>query len=311
MTLAPLTSERRSGSPRRVLCVVGWPTVLGGVTMRFGMSVVAALMLAGTVTFAQTVADIATLERRVEDARAAYSRVQPAGNEQELREIEDDLAYLRVKARRGETVTTRERRELGERIDRFMTRVSSGTTSSTGAVERAPRGNRGSARGTIPAGSEVDTRLQTHLDSETAQVEDRVEATTMVDLYQGNDLLIPAGAVLEGYVSSVDRASRTDRKGELTIMFTRLKLNGRTVDIRAYPTQALESEGLKGEAERIGAGAGVGAIIGGILGGLKGAITGILIGGGGVIAATEGKDVELPAGTVLRVRFDTAVPLAY
>jgi hypothetical protein len=276
------------------------------------MSVLAALMLAGTMTFAQAVADIATLERRVEDARAAYSRVQPAGNEQELREIEDDLAYLRVKARRGETVTTRERRELGERIDRFMTRVSSGTTSSTGAVERAPRGNRGSARGgTIPAGSEVDTRLQTHLDSETAQVEDRVEATTMVDLYQGNDLLIPAGAVLEGYVSSVDRASRTDRKGELTIMFTRLKLNGRTVEIRAYPTQALESEGLKGEAERIGAGAGVGAIIGGILGGLKGAITGILIGGGGVIAATEGKDVELPAGTVLRVRFDTAVPLAY
>ena len=186
------------------------------------MSVLAALMLAGTVTFAQTVADIATLERRVDDARAAYSRVQPAGNEQELREIEDDLAYLRVKTRRGETVTTRERRELGERIDRFMTRISSGTTANTG-VDRAPRANRGSARGgMIPAGREVDTRLQTHLDSETAQVEDRVEATTMVDLYQGNDLLIPAGAVLEGYVSSVDRASRTDRKGELTIMFTRL-----------------------------------------------------------------------------------------
>ena len=58
------------------------------------------------------------------------------------------------------------------------------------------------------------------------------------------------------------------------------------------------------------AGAGIGAIIGGILGGVKGAITGILIGGGGVIAATEGKDVELAAGTVLRVRFDSAVPLA-
>jgi len=272
----------------------------------------AALMLAGSVTFAQAVADIPTLERRVEDARAAYSRVQASGDESELREIEDDLAYLRVKARRGEGVSVRERRELGLRIDRFMTRIGGQTTSSTGVYERAPRANRSPARGTqIPSGSEVDTRLQTHLDSETAQVEDRVEATTMVDLYQGNDLLIPAGSTLEGYVSSVDRASRTDRKGELTIMFTRLKANGRTYDIRAYPTQALESEGLKGEAERIGAGAGVGAIIGGILGGLKGAITGILIGGGGVIAATEGKDVELPPGTVLRVRFDTAVPLAY
>jgi type IV secretory pathway VirB10-like protein len=277
------------------------------------MSVLAAVMLAGSVTFAQAVADVPTLERRVEDARAAYSRAQTVGDEQELREIEDDLAYLRVKIRRGEGVSVRERRELGLRIDRFMTRISGQTTSeNTGIRERAQRANRSPARGTqIPSGSEVDARLVTHLDSETAQVEDRVEATTMVDLFQGDDLLVPAGSTLEGYVSSVDRASRTDRKGELTIMFTRLKANGRTYDIRAYPTQALESEGLKGEAERIGAGAGVGAIIGGILGGLKGAITGILIGGGGVIAATEGKDVELPPGTVLRVRFDTAVPLAY
>jgi hypothetical protein len=276
------------------------------------MSMLAALFLAGSVTFAQAVADIPTLERRVEDARAANSRAQASGDEQELREIEDDLAYLRVKTRRGEGVSVRERRELGLRIDRFMTRVSGQTTAGNTSVrERAQRANRSPVSGAqIPSGSEVDARLVTHLDSETAQIEDRVEATTMVDLYQGDDLLVPAGSTLEGYVSSVDRASRTDRKGELTIMFTRLKANGRTYDIRAYPTQALESEGLKGEAERIGAGAGVGAIIGGILGGLKGAITGILIGGGGVIAATEGKDVELPPGTVLRVRFDTAVPLA-
>ena len=275
------------------------------------MSMLAALLLAGSVTFAQTATDIATLERKVRDAQAAYARVQPVGDEQELREIEDDLAYLRVKARRGETVTSRERRDLSDRIDRFMVRMNGASSNNTtGVSERPSRASRGASRGQIPAGSEVDTRLQTNLDSETAQVEDRVEATTMVDLYQGNDLLVPAGSMLEGYVSSVDRASRTDRKGEMTIMFTRLKMNGRTYDIRAYPTTVLESEGLKGEAERIGAGAGIGAIIGGILGGVKGAITGILIGGGGVIAATEGKDVELPPGTVLRVRFDTAVPLA-
>lgn len=275
------------------------------------------VLLAANVAFAQPVADLATLENRVRDAQAAFSRSQVTVDEQELREIEDDLAYLRVKTRRGETVTVRERRNLGERIDRFMVRINAGSansnrTGNTGGYERAPRPNRGTARGgEIPTGSEIDVRLQTPLDSETAQVEDRVEATTMVDLYQGNDLLVPAGTTIEGYVSSVDRASRTDRKGELTIMFTRMKLNNRTYDIRAYPIQALESEGLKGEAERIGAGAGIGAIIGGILGGVKGAITGILIGGGGVIAATEGKDVELAAGTVLRVRFDSSVPLGY
>ena len=56
---------------------------------------------------------------------------------------------------------------------------------------------------------------------------------------------------------------------------------------------------------KIGAGSAVGAIIGGILGGAKGALLGVLIGGGGTIAATEGKDVHLPPGTVLRVRMDT------
>ena len=38
-------------------------------------------------------------------------------------------------------------------------------------------------------------------------------------------------------------------------------------------------------------------------------MAGILIGGGGTIAATEGTDVELPAGTVLRLRVDTPLDL--
>lgn len=284
--------------------------------MRLGMSLLVAIVLAGTVTVAQTATNMATLERKVQDAQTAYNRVQPAGDEQELREIQDDLAYLRVKARRGETVTARERRDLNDRIDRFVVRMNGRTSSAnTRSSGRAPRDGRyGSSQSRanreLPAGSEVDVRLVTRLSSDDAQVEDRVEATTMVDLYQGDDLLVPAGSVIEGYVSSVDRASRTDRKGSLTVMFTKLTVNGRARDVRAYVTQALESEGLKGEAERIGAGAGIGAIIGGILGGVKGAITGILIGGGGVIAATEGKDVHLEPGTVLRVRFDTPVPLA-
>ena len=69
-------------------------------------------------------------------------------------------------------------------------------------------------------------------------------------------------------------------------------------------TEALESGGYRADAAKIGAGAGVGAIIGGILGGVKGALAGVLIGGGGVVAATEGQDVDLPSGTVLRIRFD-------
>jgi TolA-binding protein len=159
-------------------------------------------------------------------------------------------------------------------------------------------------RNEVPSGQEIDVRIERELSSGTAQVEDRFTATTMVDLYQGNDVLIPAGSTLRGVVSSVNKATRTDRKGSLTVAFDQVTIRGRSYPIHGTVTQALESEGIKGEAAKIGAGAGVGAILGGILGGAKGALLGILIGGGGTIAATEGKDVVLPAGSVLRVRFD-------
>jgi hypothetical protein len=133
------------------------------------------------------------------------------------------------------------------------------------------------------------------LSSKTAKVEDRFEATTMVDVRDDRDrVLIPAGSMLRGVVSSVNKAGRIERQGKMTLAFDQVTVKGRDYPFRATVTQALESEGIRGEAGKIGAGAGVGAIIGGILGGFKGAMAGILIGGGGTIAATEGKDVELP-----------------
>jgi hypothetical protein len=148
-------------------------------------------------------------------------------------------------------------------------------------------------------------RIQTELTSDTAQVEDRFEVTTVVDLYQGDRLLIPAGSLMRGLVTSVNRASRTDRKGSLTVAFNQITVGGRSYPMRGTVTEAIESSGIKGEVGRIGAGSAVGAIIGGIIGGVKGALLGVLIGGGGTMVATEGKDVTLPAGTILRVRMDT------
>jgi hypothetical protein len=114
---------------------------------------------------------------------------------------------------------------------------------------------------------------------------------------------------MRGIVSSVRKAGRLERTGSLTVAFDRLTVGSRSYPIRATVTEALESEGIRGEASRIGTGAGVGAVIGAILGGAKGALAGILIGGGGTIAATEGTDVELEPGTVLRVRLDTSLDL--
>jgi len=177
-----------------------------------------------------------------------------------------------------------------------------GGTSDTQSSEHRP-----ARRGEVPAGQELDVRLDRELNSDTAQPEDRFTATTVADLFQGNDVLIPAGSTMRGTVSSVQSATRTQRKGSLTVAFDQVTVNGRTYPIHGTVTQALESEGIKGEVAKIGAGSAVGAVLGGILGGAKGALLGVLIGGGGTIAATEGKDVKLEPGTVLRVRLDDAV----
>lgn len=232
----------------------------------------------------------------------------------ELDDLRDETIYLKVKIRKNESVPRTEYFEMRDRIDnvRAQARGTSRAASSPGSSSSSAASSSRSSSGTrmdVPVGTELDVRLQQSLSSATAVVEDRFEATTLVDLKEGDRVIIPAGSVMRGVVSSVTKTTRLERKGSLTLAFDQVRINGREHPIRATVTQAIESEGVKGEAGKIGAGAGVGMIIGGILGGVKGALAGILIGGGGTIAATEGKDVELAAGTVLRVRLDSGLNL--
>jgi TolA-binding protein len=300
----------------------------------FGPLAVALMLASGTTSsaLAQSVsaADLQRLQDAIYDAsrdvtQARDRDAQLASQLQgELDDLRDETVYLRVKLRKHEPVTRNEYSDLRDRIDAVRTRArgenanrySPATGSGTSNTDRSPQSTRsGSARtgsgssSEVPVGTEFDVRLQDSLSSGTAQVEDRFEATTMVELREGDRLLVPAGSVMRGIVSSVTKAGRVERKGSMTVAFDQITIDGRTYPVRATVTQAIESEGVRGEAGKIGAGAGVGAIIGGILGGFKGALAGILIGGGGTIAATEGKDVDLPAGTVLRVRLDSGLNL--
>lgn len=164
-----------------------------------------------------------------------------------------------------------------------------------------------SPRGVIPVGQELDVRLQTPLSSETSTVEQRFEATTAVDLLQDGRVLVPAGSVVRGVVSDVKRPGRIDRVGSLTLSFDRMTVRGREYTIRGMATQVFESGGIREEVGTAGAGAGVGGVIGGLIGGLRGAVLGAVIGAGGAIAATEGKDIHLPAGSIIRIRLDSAL----
>jgi hypothetical protein len=290
-----------------------------------------------TVAAAQTVTntDIQRLQDLVSQAGRDISQLRSTDRDlasrldTELDELRDEVVYLRVKLRKEGSVSRFDYTDVRDRLQEVRSRargesrpfggvsggVPGGVTGGTaggvsggaqGGVYDEERGTRrSSGQSSIPVGQEIDVRLTNQLSSDNAQVEDRFEATTVVDLYEGDSVLIPAGSILRGVVSSVNRASRTDRKGSLTVSFDQITVRGRSYPMRGTVTQAIESEGMKGEIGRIGAGSAVGAIIGGILGGVKGAVIGVLVGGGGTIAATEGKDVTLPPGTILRVRLDS------
>ena len=184
------------------------------------------------------------------------------------------------------------------------------STSSATQTQTAPAGPtevNASERGVLPTGQEIDVRLQTTLSSETAAPEQRFEATTAVDVTQNGAVLIPAGSVVRGVVTAVERPGRIERVGRLTLSFDQMTVRGRDVPIRGMATQVFESRGIRDEVGTAGAGAGVGGVIGGLLGGVKGAVLGAVIGAGGAIAATEGQDIHLPAGSIVRIRLDSAV----
>ena len=267
-----------------------------------------------------TATDIQRLQDAVYDVSSDVGRLRTRDAqlaselETQLDDLRDEVIYLRVKLRKEGSVSRDEFADVRNRIDdlRRRARGSDGFsrrdegTTGNGTYERESSRSRGTAGSSIiPVGQELDVRLQDSLSSDRNQVEDRFLATTLVDLEIDERNVIPAGSEVRGVVSSVNPAGHIDRKGSITVSFDQITIRGRTYPMRGTVTQALESSGVRGEAGKIGTGAGVGAIIGGILGGFKGALAGILIGGGGVIAATEGNDVELPPGTVLRVRLDT------
>jgi hypothetical protein len=277
--------------------------------------IAAALMFLPIPALAQaqlTQADIQRLQDSVYDASADVTRLRQRdarlaeGLERELDDLRDEVIYLKVKMRKS-GATRAEYSDLRDRIDRLRSQARGDAAPASTPSTRRPAVEETLSATEIPVGTEFDVRLQSRLNSGTARVEDRFDATTIVPYDRNGKVLVPAGSVMRGVVNSVTPASRgINRKGELTLVFDRFSIDGRTYSIRATVMQALQGESDTG---RVAAGAGVGAIIGAIIGGTRGALTGILIGGGGTVAATEGKEVDLAPGTVLRVRLDAPLEL--
>lgn len=272
------------------------------------------LMGLGAPLLAQAVteADLVRLDQAVAEVSRQASALKTsdptlaADVEKSIAVLKDEVVYLRVRLRREGTVPRADFVDVRDRLETLRVRASGQKVTARPVMEDDPA--KSVRIWIVPVGTEMDVRLQTALSSATASVEQRFEATTLVDMSMGGAVRLPAGTVVRGFVGSVRAAGRVERRGSLTLAFDEVLLPGGPTRLRASVTQALDGK-TADDVSRIGAGAVVGGIIGGLLGGGKGLLLGVLVGGGGTIAATDGTDVNLPVGTVLRVRIDAPLEI--
>jgi hypothetical protein len=163
----------------------------------------------------------------------------------------------------------------------------------------------------VPAESVLGLQLESSVSTESARVEDQVDARVTRDVRVGGHVAIPAGTRAIGTVVMVERGGRMRERARIGIRFntlvfpdaSRLPITTDTV-YREGPSPANES------SAKIGGAAIGGAIIGAILGGGRGAAIGSGIGAAGGAAAAMSGDrhpVFLAAGTTLSVRTQAPV----
>jgi hypothetical protein len=163
---------------------------------------------------------------------------------------------------------------------------------------------------TIPAGTLLQIRLSETLDVSKLQDGAVFQATVASDVFEGNVLAIPRGAVLQGTVVHVKKPSGLGGNSELELQVTSLNLGG-----ASYPlvTDVWASKGPNKAGYTAGntvGGAAIGAIIGGLIGRGPGAAVGAVAGGATGLAAsgaTNGPRLYLPAESLLNFHLANAI----
>ncbi len=155
---------------------------------------------------------------------------------------------------------------------------------------------------TIHPGTLFSIRTSEPLDSRKLRGGENFQAVLAQDLYQGQYLAVPRGAVLQGHVIGVKKPGAVRGSAGFALQITSLSLGGQNYPI-ATDTFATDTSGKGGytAANTVG-GAAIGALIGAVAGGGPGAAIGAVAGGGvglGASAATGGPRSIMPPETLL------------
>jgi hypothetical protein len=158
----------------------------------------------------------------------------------------------------------------------------------------------------VSAESVLGLQTETRVTSETARVEDKVEARVTRDVRVGGRVAIPAGAKALGSVTMVERGGKIKERAKLAVRFHTLVLSdGTKIPISTDPIYREGEAPGASSSSKIGGAAVGGAILGAILGGGKGMAIGAAAGAGAGTAVVQAGDRNaaiLNAGSPLTVR---------
>jgi hypothetical protein len=156
-------------------------------------------------------------------------------------------------------------------------------------------------------GTVLTAKLSTALASDTSKAEDAVRGSLTKPIVVSGTTAVPAGAEIVGSVLVAKESGRVKGRASIAFRFSRL-----IVGTEAHPIQTAQiareaAADRKGDVTKGVIGGGVGALVGGLVGGGKGAAIGAGVGGTGAVLATKGKEVRLPAGTVVSTHLEQAL----
>lgn len=155
---------------------------------------------------------------------------------------------------------------------------------------------------TVPSGTMLSIELKTGHASDTSRVEETVRGVLRRPLLVAGREIAPAGTALTGSVTAADQAGKVKGRARLVLRFSSIVIDESDTNIATVAIAREAAATKKKDAAKIGIGAGAGAVIGAIAGGKKGAVVGGTVGAGagtGVVLATRGDEVQLPAGTAV------------
>jgi hypothetical protein len=178
----------------------------------------------------------------------------------------------------------------------------------------APREAPRRATATVPAGTNFFVTTETALSTQSNQVGDPVAARTAENINVNGQVVIPAGALVEGHVTAMKSAGNPGEVAYIDLSFDRVRLaNGEWQPIQGVLAGKAgeEVKGSSNTPRNVAIGAGAGAVLGRVIGGdTKGAVIGAVIGAGAGAAAgqaTRDTYVVVPSGSRLNVQLTSAV----